>query len=133
MPRIEREGASLEWDPAAGRLAVMRFHASGTVASEEAARALSDALRAWIDATPGLWGALVDCGPLANTTPGWRAVWADFFKRHRERFLVAWFGASPLLRVTIRMFKLATRVEGEPFATEAEARAYLARTDAVRR
>jgi hypothetical protein len=68
---------------------------------------------------------LVDCTEIASIDAAWRQTWADFFAAHRHRARMAWFNASPEIDLIITMFRKGTGVEGETFAEEADARAYL--------
>ncbi|HWG91917.1 MAG TPA: hypothetical protein VNZ52_13790 [Candidatus Thermoplasmatota archaeon] len=119
---LEVDGVVVTWDPAA-RTALMRFHPDGR-ATEHAARVITRGLDQWSLGSGEPFALLVDCTRLADTTPGWRAVFAEFFKSHRETACIAWFNANPLIRMTVRMFVAATRAVGAAFATEPEARAW---------
>jgi hypothetical protein len=56
---------------------------------------------------------------------GFRATWSRFFKAHREAVHVAFYGQSPVIRVSAEMFRIGTGVDLKSFATEPEARAWL--------
>lgn len=124
MERIEIDGAALEIDGDA-RLVRLVFTRPEILATEHAAKRFTAMLEEWLARSPGAFRVLVDCANVANSTAGWRAEFGRFFKRHAAETRMAWYNASPLIRITIRMFILATRIDGAAFATEREARRWL--------
>lgn len=114
----------LSWDPET-RTATLRFLEEGEGHREEAETLVAH-LWDWIDAPdPEPFSFLVDCSSIVDVDAGWRAVWAEQFKHHREAATIAWFNATPWIRLIILMFKKGTGVRGEVFADEAEARRWL--------
>jgi len=124
VERLEVDGARIVLDRQE-RVVRMTFTSAEAVASGRAARQFCALLDGWLAAEPGPFRLLVDCTRLANSEPEWRAEFARFFRRHREVSRIAWFNATPLIRITVRMFVLATGVSGAAFATEAEALGFL--------
>lgn len=125
--RTSRLGAAeLSWDPER-RAGVLRFvETSGAAGGDEAARLTAD-LESWLAEGPrSPFAFLVDCTEIRTVDAGWRQVWADFFITHRDQAQLAWFNASPEIALIVTMFRKGTGVTGEAFATEEEARAYLA-------
>lgn len=121
--RLRVGPTELTWSPDA-RLATLRFVASGTGGADEAQQ-LTAELERHLTAAPGPFRFLVDCGEMVDVDAGWRAVWAEVFKEHAHEAVIAWFNANPKIQVIILMFRRGLGVEGEVFATEDEARAYL--------
>ena len=125
METVEADGARFTWDPEQ-RLLRMAF--DRPVASGLAARELRPHAERWFQASsPHPVRVLIDCAGLTGTEPEWRAVWASFFTAHRERSRLAWYNAGALIRITVRMFLLATRLREGAAAKEDEAAAWLAR------
>ena len=129
MSELEVQGVALGWDPD-HRLLHMEFR-DARRPSELAARTLAQAAARWLEDAPGPFALLVDCSRIDDTTPGWRAVWAEFFRRHKAQASVAWYNANALIRVTVLVFVKATGVRGAAFRTEADARAWLASVGTV--
>jgi anti-anti-sigma regulatory factor len=126
MVEVSRFGAAqLSWDPAA-RCATLEFvDAAGRAGRAEAEHLTAD-LEAWLGAERLPFRLLVDCTEIAHIDAAWRQLWADFFTDHRDHATLAWFNANPEVALIITMFRKGTGVAGEVFASEAEARAYLA-------
>lgn len=123
-PRMRTGPVELSWAPEE-RYAVLRFVEFGTGGRREAEE-LTTALARWVGPGATHFRFLVDCSEMVDVDAGWRATWAEFFKRYRDRSTIAWFNANPRIRLVIVMFQKGTGVTGKTFATEAEARAYLA-------
>ena len=118
---IDPGGVHLAWDPEL-RLARMGFRPRANPGEAEA-RACVEALARWADHQP--IRLLIDCGGLRDTQPGWRAVFAGFFRHQGKSTVTAWFGMSPLVSMMVQMFVRASGVKGRGFRSEAEARAWL--------
>lgn len=126
--REHRAGpATLTWDDDE-RLAVLRFVEPGAGGLEDAEE-LTGKLAGWTAEDPGPYRLLVDCSEIADVDAGWRATWAECLAQHAHAVTVAWFNATPHIQLVILMFKKGTGVPGEAFATEREARAWLATRD----
>lgn len=113
----------LTWDPG-HRMVHMSFSGPPrSEVSEADARACIRALDEWTAGKSILF--LVDCGQLGDADAGWRALFADYFRRRRNELRVAWFNMSPFIRLMVQMFVLGSGVRGRGFRSEAEARAWL--------
>lgn len=119
------EAVHLTWEQER-RLLVMTFGAGRrTLATESAARALIAQMDRWLQASPGPFRLLVDCSGLKDTEPGWRATFSGFFQDHRGEVAIAWYNMTPLVRMTVTLFILATRITGKAAGTEEEARQWI--------
>lgn len=126
MAEVSRLGAAeLSWDPEA-RSAVLRFVDEQGSAGRDEAEQLTGDLERWLDGSREPFELLVDCTEIASIDAAWRQRWADFFTDHRDHAVIAWFNANPEIALIVTMFRKGTEVAGEAFATEDEARAYLA-------
>lgn len=126
MSQVSRLGAAeLTWDPEA-RFAVLRFVDEAGSAGRAEAEHLIAALERGVGISRAEFRLLVDCTEIASIDAAWRQLWADFFTTHRDHAVLAWFNASPQIELIVTMFRKGTGVTGETFATEEEARAYLA-------
>ncbi len=125
--RTSRLGAAeLVWDEGA-RQGTLRFVDEAAAAGGAEAEHLTRDFERWLTDSPaGPFTLLVDCTEIASLDAGWRQGWADFFLAHREDARLAWFNASPEVALIVTMFRKGTGVRGEAFATEREARDYLA-------
>lgn len=128
VTRSSRLGAAeLTWDPD-DRTAILRFvDELGEAGGPEAVQLTGD-LDRWLDDgdSTAPFQLLVDCTEIRSIDAAWRQAWADFFIARRDHATVAWFDASPQVALIITMFRKATGVTGQAFATEVEARDYLA-------
>jgi hypothetical protein len=127
VERTSRLGAAqLSWDDES-RCGVLRFvDDSGSASGAEAEHLTAD-LQRWVDERPDeRFDLLVDCTEIRVIDAAWRQRWADFFIAYRDRATLAWFNANAEVRLIVTMFRKGTGVTGEVFATEDEARAYLA-------
>lgn len=117
--------AELEWDDVE-RFATLRFIEPGTGGRDEA-EALTTQLVEWVS-QPELrhYRLLVDCSEMVDVDASWRATWSEHFRAHRDTATLSWFNANPRIQLIVLMFLKGTGVEGKPFASEADARAYLA-------
>lgn len=114
----------LEWDEAR-RYATLRFVEPGTGGRDEA-ETLTTALAAWVGGpAPAPYRLLVDCSEMVDVDASWRAIWSEHFRAHRDVAVLAWFNANPRIQLIVLMFLKGTGAKGRPFASEAEARAYL--------
>ncbi|MEX1164917.1 MAG: hypothetical protein WEB03_15205 [Nitriliruptor sp.] len=125
--RTSRLGAAeLVWDEQT-REGLLHFVDEAAAAGSPEAEQLTGDFERWLeDAPAGRFRLLVDCTEIASIDAGWRQGWADFFLGHRDEAVIAWFNASPEVALIITMFRKGTGVRGEAFATEQEAREYLA-------
>ncbi|MEX1176817.1 MAG: hypothetical protein WEB09_00010 [Nitriliruptor sp.] len=124
--RSQLGAAELIWDPRE-RAGLLRFVDEGAAAGGPEAEQLTQDFQRWLAEQPAApFTVLVDCTEIAAVDAGWRQGWADFFIEHREHARLAWFNASPEIALIVTMFRKGTGVAGEAFATEDEARAYLA-------
>jgi hypothetical protein len=126
MPEVSRLGAAeLTWDHDA-RSGVIRFvDETGSAGRPEAEQLTSD-LERWVGPEREPFELLVDCTQMVSIDAAWRQLWADFFVDHRDHAVLAWFNANPEIDLIVTMFRKGTGVTGEVFATEEEARLYLA-------
>lgn len=126
VTRSSRLGAAeLTWDDDE-RVGVVRFVGeTGSAGGTEAEQLTAD-LETWIGETREPFKLLVDCTQMRSLDAGWRQRWADLFTQHRDHAVLAWFNADPEIELIITMFRKGTGVEGDVFATEQEARSYLA-------
>lgn len=124
VEQITVDPVRLAWD-ADERLATLRFLHDG-VGDRQHAHELTQQLRTWTGDPPEPYRFLVDCSAIVDVDAGWRAAWAEYFKRSRASATVAWFNANARIRLVILMFRKGTGVHGRAFATEDEARAWLA-------
>lgn len=125
MESVVSEMARLTWEPDQ-RLLVLSFEGDPSlIPTESAAKVLAGKMEEWLGPSPAPFRVLVDCSRVADSEPGWRAVWGEYFKRHQRAAIMAWFNARPLIRMTITLFVLATRVNGKAFSTEQEAREWV--------
>ncbi len=67
----------------------------------------------------------MDCSSIADVDAGWRATWAEFFKGQTRQAVVAWFNASPWIKVVITMFRKGTGIHGAVFSSEEDATEWL--------
>lgn len=111
------------------RIALMTFAPAGSNPGEEEARAVVAKLQEWSGGGP--FGLLVDCTDVRSVSAGWRAVFADYFTKGQPGIRVAWFNMNLVIRVIVEMFLRATRVPGRGFASEEEARRWLAPREAA--
>jgi anti-anti-sigma regulatory factor len=126
MVEVSRLGAAqLTWDPDA-RCATLEFVDEAGRAGRAEAEHLTTDLEAWLGQHRAPFQLLVDCTEIAQIDAAWRQLWADFFTDHRDHATIAWFNANPEVALIITMFRKGTGVDGEVFATEDEARSYLA-------
>lgn len=126
MSSTARRGAAqLTWDPEA-RSATLEFVDEAGTAGRPEAEHLVREFERWLDGSREPFELLVDCTEIARIDAAWRQLWADFFTTHRDHATLAWFNANPEVALIITMFRKGTGVVGESFATETEARAYLA-------
>ncbi|HVM44887.1 MAG TPA: STAS/SEC14 domain-containing protein [Candidatus Thermoplasmatota archaeon] len=112
----------LAWEPEL-RLARMSFRGPRAAVDETEARVCVEALQRWAGDEP--FRLLVDCTGLRDAHAGWRAVFADFFRRRGFDVRLAWFNMSPLISIMVQMFVRASAVKGRGFRTEEDARAWL--------
>jgi hypothetical protein len=126
--RTSRLGAAeLVWDPDT-RQGTLRFvDRAGHAGGPEAEQLTRDLAGYLADGPPDEpFTLLVDCTEIRAIDAAWRQVWADFFIAHRDRARLAWFNATPEIKLIITMFRKGTGVEGAAFEDEADAQAYLA-------
>ncbi|GAA2524556.1 hypothetical protein [Pilimelia columellifera] len=115
-------GAWITWDES-GRVATLRFtdpNATGVDAAE-----LVDALEHWVGTAGGRFALLGDGAGLSAMDAEYRAVWAEFFGRHRAEATIGVFNLGPMAQVTARMFEQGTGVPVIGFSDEEQARQWL--------
>lgn len=122
---VRRAGpVELEWEDDR-RYATLRFVEPG-VGGREEAETLTIQLADWVG-EPELrpYRLLVDCSEMVDVDASWRAIWGDYFRTHRDVATLAWFNANPRIHLIVLVFLKGTGAKGRPFASEADARAYL--------
>ncbi|MGH2377425.1 MAG: STAS/SEC14 domain-containing protein [Candidatus Limnocylindria bacterium] len=123
MEKFSTGPIEVTWDPEA-RVALLRF-ASETRATGPDARALVEALTAWIGTDGRPFALLGDGGRLSGLDAEYRSVWAKFFREHRDDSYLAFFNMRQIVRIAAEMFRIGTGLRLRAFAREEEARAWL--------
>jgi hypothetical protein len=123
LPAVKRGQVELSWDDD-GRLARVHYGSDTTLDGEDGAF-MVDALVGWIGGDGRPFGLLGDCQGLVGADAGYRSVMAAFLREHREDAMVAFFNATPFVRVAAKMYRSATGLPIEASDTQDEARAWL--------
>ena len=95
------------------------------MASGADARLMVEAMEKWVGKAGKPFALLTDCARLESTDADYRAIWADFFKKHRLDGMSALFHVEPQVIVSSEMFAQGTGMALRAFADEASARAWL--------
>src|SRR5690242_14151461 len=121
-----QRGVEMTWDPSAS-VVRMRFVREIPRGSGAQARDFVTQIQAWSRGRERI-GILVDCDRIHDADANWRMAVNEHFRDPPVRAAVAWYNATPFIRVMLEMFLVGARgVDGGIFQTEAEARAFLGR------
>ena len=111
------------WDPAS-RLMEIRV-APQTEGKAADARTMMVTLSRWVGESGERFGTLCNLTGLVGIDSEYRAVWGDFYKKHRDHTVLALVGLSPIIRVVAEMFRIATGLKMKFFDDEALGREWL--------
>lgn len=123
MERVLRGNIEMTWDPEA-RLAFLSFKEK-TRASRPDAEALVSALAGWIGEEGKPFGLPGGGGRLGAVDAEYRAIWGQFFRKHRNDSFIAFFNMSPIIRIAVDMFGIGIGLRLKGFSREEEARDWL--------
>lgn len=124
MERVLFSGIELTWTSSA-RIAQWRFIDDRTQGTEVEARYIIERIQGWTRGLDQRYALLIDCTRVVNVNAGWRSLFSDWFRSEADNLYVAWFNASAVVQIVIRMFITATSwktsFKGKAFREEAEA------------
>jgi len=123
MEKVSRGNIEMSWDPEA-RLAFLSFKEK-TRATGPDAEALVSALTVWIGSEGKPFGLLGDGSKLGAVDAEYRAIWGQFFRKHRDDSFIAFFNMNAIVRVAADMFGIGIGLRLKGFAREQEARDWL--------
>ncbi|MGH2582305.1 MAG: hypothetical protein ACRDFQ_05355 [Anaerolineales bacterium] len=123
MENVASGAIEMTWDPNS-RIAFISFKEE-TRATGKDAQVLVSALTQWIGGQRIPFALMGDGGKLSGVDADYRREWGNFFLQHRDDSYITFFNMNPIIRIAAGMFGLGTGLRLKPFATEAEARAWL--------
>lgn len=128
METFKKDGVELTWS-APERLIRIKVTEPNWIGTGKRAEEIINQIKEWTRGLTGRYRLLVNCAQLASVDASWRAVFYRHFRTESPRVYVAWFHASPFMKVIITMFIMAIRFqtpfEGQVFESEPQARAWL--------
>jgi len=120
---IEHKGVRLLWNPTE-RLATFEYN-HDTSLTAEAADALIPTFKAWVGASTGPYGILVNAANTVASNDAWRARWAEVHREQQGRARIAIYNASIFIQGFLMLYSHVARTRLQCCNTEAAARAWL--------
>src|SRR3989304_6535878 len=101
MEKVSRGNIEMSWDPEA-RLAFLSYKEK-TRATGPDAEALVSALSSWLGEDGKPFALLGDGSKLGAVDAEYRAIWGQFFRKHRDDSFIGVFNMNAIVRVPADM------------------------------
>jgi hypothetical protein len=121
---VTNDSMEIRWDPPS-RIAFVRYTPGAVLTAADGA-VLVDALSGWIGASGQPFAVLADGKGLHGTSAPYRASVSRFFRQHRDTARIALINLGPVIQIVVEMFRVGTGIQLKAFASEADARSWLA-------